>query len=80
MRNSVGKLTTPSCARFSNLIKLLGTFIFVLCLAADYAYMIKSTFSSKLYFTVFTAVLVVRILIPLILIVIYQVSNVCSKA
>ena len=46
---------------------------------SDYSYVLKQTFSSKLYFTLYLLVLALRILIPLSLWGRYQCYYVCGK-
>jgi len=51
---------------------VLGTLLLIASLISDYSYIIKQTFSSKLFYILYVAILLTRILIPLLLLLRYQ--------
>lgn len=61
-----------------NFFRLVGTLLMIASLVSDYSYILKQTFSKKLFYSLYLGVLALRIFFPLILIVRYQVSKVCG--
>ena len=79
LEDVIRKASNPACRRFSFLIKALCALVMVSSMAADVAYLYKQVFSSKLYFMLFCGVMIFRVLLPLCLIVRYQIAKVCGK-
>ena len=61
----MSQVSNPACRRIFTLIRLIGTVLMIGSLISDYSYVLKQTFSSKLYFSLYLIVLALRILIPL---------------
>ena len=79
LNSEVGQVTHPICRRFFTLFRLIGTILMIASLISDYTYILKQTFSSKLYYGLYLGILGFRILIPVLLTLRYQCINICGS-